>query len=310
MRHFLISALFLGLVSGCSSVNLGPHRIDVQQGNALDQENVARLKPGLSRSQVRFLLGTPLVVDPFHADRWDYVYVNYKAGKLAEQKRITLFFEGETLARIEGDLPAAGTVTPSPLTATTAEPRVATEATLAVAESRALPDSSAPQAAPLPSPPSSAQPAALGLQMDSGGAQTRPDATASFSENAPVTTTRDDKPVLDAVHAWAKAWADRNEAAYLASYDASFEPQGGVSRVDWEARRHPMFSAGKPVELKIDSPAVTYLPDSTVTVTFTQFYRSDTYRDAVVKQLRMIEREGRWLIVEEKVLSVLKGDKR
>ena len=105
MHHFLISVLFLSLVAGCSSVNIGPHRIDVQQGNALDQENVARLKPGLSRSQVRFLLGTPLVVDPFRTDRWDYVYVYYKAGRLAEQKRIALFFEGDTLARIEGDVP-------------------------------------------------------------------------------------------------------------------------------------------------------------------------------------------------------------
>lgn len=105
MRHFLISALFLGLAAGCSGGKIGPHRIDVQQGNALDQESVARLKPGLSRSQVRFLLGTPLVVDPFRTDRWDYVYLYHKAGRLTEQKRVTLFFEGDTLVRIEGDLP-------------------------------------------------------------------------------------------------------------------------------------------------------------------------------------------------------------
>jgi len=112
MRHFLISILFLSLTAGCSGI--GPHRIDVQQGNALDQENVARLKPGLSRSQVRFLLGTPLVVDPFRNDRWDYVYVHHKAGRLAEQKRITLFFEGDTLLRMEGDVPALATPVQSP----------------------------------------------------------------------------------------------------------------------------------------------------------------------------------------------------
>jgi outer membrane protein assembly factor BamE len=105
MRHFLISALLLSLAAGCSGGKFGPYRIDVQQGNALDQESVARLKPGLSRSQVRFLLGTPLVVDPFRTDRWDYVYLYHKAGKLTEQKRVTLFFEGETLVRLEGDLP-------------------------------------------------------------------------------------------------------------------------------------------------------------------------------------------------------------
>lgn len=120
MRHFLITVLFLSLAAGCSGGKIGPYRIDVQQGNALDQENVARLKPGLSRSQVRFLLGTPLVVDPFRTDRWDYVYQYRKAGALTEQKRITLFFDGDTLARIEGDLPAA--VAPAEPTSVPASP--------------------------------------------------------------------------------------------------------------------------------------------------------------------------------------------
>ena len=114
MRHFLISALLLGLVAGCAGNKIGPYHIDVQQGNALDQENVARLKPGLSRSQVRFLLGTPLVVDPFRTDRWDYVYLYYKAGSLTEQKHISLFFEGDTLVRIEGDLPQPAAQPPAP----------------------------------------------------------------------------------------------------------------------------------------------------------------------------------------------------
>ena len=63
----------------------------------------------------------------------------------------------------------------------------------------------------------------------------------------------------------------------------------------------------KNIELKIDSPSVDRADDGTATVTFNQFYRSDNYRDAVVKQLRMAERDGRWLIVEEKVLSILRG---
>ena len=112
-RNHLVPVLFLGLLTACSGVNmgsLGPHRIDVQQGNALDQESVAKLKPGLTRSQVRFLLGTPLVVDPFRGNRWDYVYALYKRGQLTEQKRITLFFDGDTLARIEGDVPAGAAV--------------------------------------------------------------------------------------------------------------------------------------------------------------------------------------------------------
>lgn len=121
MRHFLITVLFLSLAAGCSGGKFGPYRIDVQQGNALDQESVARLKPGLSRSQVRFLLGTPLVVDPFRTDRWDYVYLYRKAGTLTEQKRVTLFFDGDTLARIEGDLPPMAPAEPTPVPAAPAD---------------------------------------------------------------------------------------------------------------------------------------------------------------------------------------------
>src|SRR5512143_896316 len=150
MRHFLISALLLSLLAGCSSVHIGPHHIDVQQGNALDQENVARLKPGLNRSQVRFLLGTPLVVDPFRNDRWDYVYLYYKAGKLTEQKHISLFFEGDTLTRIEGDVPMAEQAAQPPAPAPVAAPelKAAAAATEPGVETGPLPAAPAPQPVP------------------------------------------------------------------------------------------------------------------------------------------------------------------
>src|SRR3954471_23306104 len=73
------------LLAGCSRVpilpGLTPYRMDIQQGNYVTQDMVGKLKPGMSRAQVRFALGTPLVVDPFHSDRWDYVYVMEKRGK-------------------------------------------------------------------------------------------------------------------------------------------------------------------------------------------------------------------------------------
>ena len=130
MRRVLLPVICLGLLAGCSLVErvqkFGPYRVDVQQGNALDAESVARLKPGMTRSQVRFLLGTPLVVDPFRNDRWDYVYVFYEAGSLVEQKRISLFFEGDTLARVDGDIPApSAPASDTPGAATSAEPQSA-----------------------------------------------------------------------------------------------------------------------------------------------------------------------------------------
>ena len=124
----------------------------------------------------------------------------------------------------------------------------------------------------------------------------------------PVATS--DEPVLSALNAWAAAWARRDEDAYLAAYDAAFMPQGNEAQADWEKRRRMLLGVAKNIDLKIDSPSVDHLADGSATVTFNQLYRSDSYRDAVVKQLRMVERNGRWLIAEEKVLSVLRGTKR
>lgn len=109
MRFFLI--LLSVVLAGCSSVpilpGLKPYRIDVPQGNFVTQDMVAMLKPGMTRSQVRFALGTPLVVDPFRNDRWDYFYMLHKAGELAERRVVTVVFKGDELLRIEGDVVVA-----------------------------------------------------------------------------------------------------------------------------------------------------------------------------------------------------------
>lgn len=73
-------ALLLGSLAACS---LKPYRIDIQQGNVVSPEQVAQLKPGLTKEQVRFLLGTPLLVDIFHQQRWDFVY-RYEKGATRE----------------------------------------------------------------------------------------------------------------------------------------------------------------------------------------------------------------------------------
>jgi len=108
MRKFIP---VLVLLHGCSQVpmipGLSPYKIDIQQGNYITQDMAAKLKPGMSKSQVRFALGTPLIVDPFHADRWDYVYVLHKKGRLVEQRRIVAVFKGDVLERIEGDVSPA-----------------------------------------------------------------------------------------------------------------------------------------------------------------------------------------------------------
>lgn len=97
-----------------SSCFLKPHKIDIQQGNYIDADVLARLKPGMTRSQVRFLLGTPLITDPFHPERWDYMFIDRRAGNLREERRATLWFDGDKLRRAVTDTPPAANTASAP----------------------------------------------------------------------------------------------------------------------------------------------------------------------------------------------------
>lgn len=80
------------------------YHLDIRQGNFVTQEMASQLKPGQTREQVRFVLGTPLLTDPFHGNRWDYVY-RYDSGKGdVQQRRLTVYFEDNKLARVDGDV--------------------------------------------------------------------------------------------------------------------------------------------------------------------------------------------------------------
>jgi outer membrane protein assembly factor BamE len=91
-----------------------PYRMEIQQGNYVSQEMVSQLKPGMSKEQVRFILGTPLVTDIFHADRWDYVFYRELPYGKREQRAMSVHFEGGKLARVAGDVVPAPAVTPAP----------------------------------------------------------------------------------------------------------------------------------------------------------------------------------------------------
>ena len=122
MRPLLASLPLLALLGGCSylptwdslpslpSVTgekvLGlvtPYRVEVVQGNVLTKEMVARVKPGMTRAQVRDLLGSPLLTDIFHESRWDYVFTLKRQGVEPQSRRLTLYFKGDVLDRFEAD---------------------------------------------------------------------------------------------------------------------------------------------------------------------------------------------------------------
>ncbi len=105
-RILLLACLGAALAAaGCTTDAIpGVYRIDIRQGNHLDEAQVAQLRPGMSKRQIRFLLGTPLVEDSFNPNRWDYFYSFREDGELIQRKHVALFFQGEQLARVENNL--------------------------------------------------------------------------------------------------------------------------------------------------------------------------------------------------------------
>lgn len=101
------------LLASCSSGMLEPlrmplvYRVDVQQGNVVTQEMLAQLEAGMDKNKVRYIMGTPLLADVFHQDRWDYVYTQQTGGDAPVERRVSLVFENDRLARIGGDVKAA-----------------------------------------------------------------------------------------------------------------------------------------------------------------------------------------------------------
>ena len=83
--------------------SITPYKVEVVQGNFVSREQVAALRPGMSRQQVRDILGTPLVTSLFHGDRWDYVFTLKRRGVSSQARRLTVYFRGELLERFEGD---------------------------------------------------------------------------------------------------------------------------------------------------------------------------------------------------------------
>lgn len=123
MKLFVVfSVAVTALVQGCARTELPRpadlpsvgslpfvHKIDIQQGNVVTQEMIAQLKPGMEKKKVNFIMGSPIILDAFHSNRWDYLYTMQAGGGRVKRRRVTIYFDGDNLARIEGDIkPAAG----------------------------------------------------------------------------------------------------------------------------------------------------------------------------------------------------------
>lgn len=117
----LLIPLFLALnallLSGCANWEFPwVYRLTIDQGNIITQEKVDQLKPGMSREQVKFVMGSPLLVDTFRENRWDYIYtIQGRDGKRSE-KRLSVFFTNDVLSRLSGDFMPTGSTPPASAT--------------------------------------------------------------------------------------------------------------------------------------------------------------------------------------------------
>ncbi len=115
MRIVLIPiSLLLASCSNFSSYlpTFAPHKIEIRQGNLITQDMRARIKLGMSESQVKSVLGAPLIADPYHAGRWDYLYRLDKQGKNEVDQRLTLYFDNGVLTRIDDATPLLPSAVP------------------------------------------------------------------------------------------------------------------------------------------------------------------------------------------------------
>ncbi|MGK0499933.1 MAG: outer membrane protein assembly factor BamE [Oceanicoccus sp.] len=105
---FFITLLCFNL-TGCSTLQFpGVYKITIEQGNIITQEMVDQLKPGMSKEQVEYIMGTAMIKDTFNAERWDYVYNIQRGKQNREQQRLSLFFKADVLDYFSGDfLPTA-----------------------------------------------------------------------------------------------------------------------------------------------------------------------------------------------------------
>ena len=122
MRALFITLLILCL-SACGFVGFpGVYRINVEQGNLVDQEMVDQLKEGMSRRQVRFIMGTPLIEDTFNPNRWDYPYVLRNGDDILRQASVTVHFDGDKLVDVTGTVVPAWASTATPVAEPAAQP--------------------------------------------------------------------------------------------------------------------------------------------------------------------------------------------
>ncbi len=184
--NLIFLALLLASCSGLSMPSVSPYKMDIHQGNLLTPAMREDLKLGMTKQQVRYLLGTPLVNDAYHGDRWDYVYRLEQGRKLVDKQRLTLYFGGDKLAGIDDGISVVGKLS------TVAEPEI----------------TGSPNT------------------VDTLGAGATESVVKSAGILQPVARMAVVADIQSTLYAWAEVWSAKDVKKYLAFYAPDFEANG------------------------------------------------------------------------------------
>lgn len=282
MRITLI--LLSVLLASCSYLSvpvLSPYKMDIRQGNFVTPEMREKLKLGMTKHQVRYVLGTPMINDVFHGNRWDYVYRLEQHGKVVEKQHLVLLFNGENLARIEdGDHPA--------------------QVAQVIVQQPVVPSVIEPVAAPIIAKAPQPEPVVEASQSQPVVEAPKPQAVVEVPQLQPVVKSDSSADVIMRVQSWVEAWSSRDMTKYLASYADTFKPSG-MDKSGWEAQRRERIGKAKSIMVKVSDLNIKLHDDSHASATFNQDYRSDSYKDSTRKTLQLEKIGGVWLIAVEQV---------
>ncbi|MFN0163021.1 MAG: outer membrane protein assembly factor BamE [Burkholderiales bacterium] len=285
-----------------------PYRMDIQQGNFVTPDMVQKLSAGQTRDQVRFILGTPLITDVFHVNRWDYVFRFSKGWNDPETRRLAVYFDRDgRLERWDTDIAAPATAAAKPAAEGAAAPAAAPAPTAPVAPAPPTAAAAAPPPAPASVPAPVATPRAA-VETTQKPAAEAPAASVAPPEkpaaappkplsSAVVASAPPPNPVLAAIEEWRDAWQARDVERYLALYAKDFKP-AGTTRARWEAQRRDRLKRASAISLEISDVQVVFVAGRATGV-FTQNFSSGSLRENGRKTLVWVNEGGRWRIVAE-----------
>jgi len=331
MRSLILILVFF--LTACSSAlpSFKTYKVDIQQGNVVTPKMMMQLKPGMNKSQVRFILGTPLLQDTFHRDRWDYFYELNKGGKVIERRRVILDFENEALKSVRGDIIPAGQpgAENAPIASVQEIVTAKSNKDLMLEESQKPwwerfkfwgDDDNSVDAAkstttanqnrvviPAPDAKPAVAAATVGKQAVSTAAKAvDTTATAATAKVAGASANKVDPEIQQMelirkqLNQWVAAWQARKLNDYLNIYSANFQPEG-VGRKSWLLAQQEKFGSAEYIEdIQLQFVQID-VHGSLATVSFEQISTKPTGVTKSAKEMDFENEGGLWRIIRERV---------